>query len=284
MGIIKLLPAVLIILLFSCVSSEKEKAVLKVKGSESMHETFNALKKDFEKFQDKIVIEIDGGGSRTGLMGIKDQQIDIGLSSYEFNLDSVLGTNHGITDHIVAYDGIVIINNDKNPIKQLTNEQITKIYSGEISDWSELGGEPGRILPIIRNENSGTQKYFSEFFGLDTLSHEAVIASENNEIVTKVYEDKRGIGFIGFAYVTMNVNELQLPSVREADTFFISPSFKTIRKGEYPLRRALRIYYQSSGDEKLNTFLTYLESERAQMIIESNGLISNKKHENLSSL
>ncbi|MBU2884180.1 substrate-binding domain-containing protein [Gilvimarinus agarilyticus] len=240
-----------------------------------MHETFDALKRDFEKLQDTLSLEIEGGGSRTGLMAIKDHSVDIGLSSYAFDLDSVLGANHGVKEQIVAYDGIVIINNDLNPIEQLTREQIGGIYRGEIVDWSELGGEPGKIMPVMRDQNSGTQKYFSEFFELSTISEDAVIASENNEIVSKVYEDKRGIGFIGFAYVTLNVRELQLPSIKEKDTFFIAPSFKTIRQGEYPLRRGLRMYYEDKENAKVTSFLSYLSSERAQNIIEGNGLISN---------
>ncbi|MBU2912796.1 MULTISPECIES: PstS family phosphate ABC transporter substrate-binding protein [Reichenbachiella] len=275
MRIIRLLPAVIIILQFSCSSVTREKQVLKIKGSESMHETFDALKRDFEKLQDTLSLEIEGGGSRTGLMAIKDHSVDIGLSSYAFDLDSVLGANHGVKEQIVAYDGIVIINNDLNPIEQLTREQIGGIYRGEIVDWSELGGEPGKIMPVMRDQNSGTQKYFSEFFELSTISEDAVIASENNEIVSKVYEDKRGIGFIGFAYVTLNVRELQLPSIKEKDTFFIAPSFKTIRQGEYPLRRGLRMYYEDKENAKVTSFLSYLSSERAQNIIEGNGLISN---------
>ncbi|PIB34329.1 hypothetical protein BFP72_02275 [Reichenbachiella sp. 5M10] len=272
------------ILQFSCRSTEKERQVIYIKGSESMHETFNALKEDFEKTQNTWSIEIQGGGSRTGLMAIKDNQVDIGMSSYGFNLDSILGENHGVEERVVAYDGIVLINNDENPIGQLTNDQIGKIYRGEIVDWSEVGGDPGKIMPIIRNQNSGTQKYFSEFFGLDSLSKDAVVAAENNEIVTKVYEDKRGIGFIGFAYVTLNVKELQLPSVKKTDTFFISPSFKTIRMGEYPLRRGLRIYYREQQDQKVEAFLGYLASERAHNIIERNGLISNRANEKVSTL
>lgn len=285
MRIINFLPAVFIFLQISCSSIKKEeKAVLRIKGSESMHETFNALKKDFEKVQDTLTIVIEGGGSRTGLMAIKDKAVDIGLSSYEFNLDSVLGPDHGVREEVVAYDGIVLINNDENPIAQLTNEQIGMIYRGEISDWSEVGGEPGKILPIIRDQNSGTQKYFSEFFGLKNISADAEMAAENNEIVQKVYEDARRIGFIGFAYVTMHVKELQLPSVKEKDTFFISPSFKAIRMGEYPLRRGLRIYYQEEQDAKVSSFLTYLNSDRAQEIIEQNGLVSSKSKESISKL
>ncbi|MCV9389336.1 PstS family phosphate ABC transporter substrate-binding protein [Reichenbachiella ulvae] len=275
----------LFILLFSsCSPGKQEKATLRIKGSESMHETFIALKKDFEKLQDTLAIEIEGGGSKTGLMAIHDQSVDIGLSSYAFDLDSVLGSSHGVAEKVVAHDGIVIINNDNNPIGQLTKEQIGKIYRGEIKDWSELGGKPGEILPLVRDGNSGTQKYFSEYFGLDKTSERVEVAEDNKEIVQKVYQDDRRIGFIGFAYVTLHVQDLQLPSNIEKDTFFISPSFNSIRKGEYPLKRDLRIYYQKEGNSRVNSFMTYLASERAQNIIERNGLVPSQSENYLSEL
>lgn len=284
MRIINLIFITLLILQVSCQSLQKEKAILRIKGSESMHETFIALKKDYEKIQDTLAIQIEGGGSRTGLMAIHDQKVDIGLSSYAFDLDSVLGPSHGVAEKVVAYDGIVIINNDKNPIGQLTKEQIGKIYRGEIKDWSELGGKPGEILPIVRDGNSGTQKYFAEYFGLDTTSSLAEVALDNKEIVHKVYQDDRRIGFIGFAYVTLHVQDLQLPSNIEKDTFFISPSFNSIRMGEYPLKRDLRIYYQKDSKPEVNAFVSYLKSERAQSIIERNGLVPSQEDHYLSEL
>lgn len=279
---IRLLAVCCLLFVFGCSNTNQESSIVKIKGSESLHEVFSALKKDFEAIQDTVKIVLEGGGSKTGLMGIKDEQIDIGLSSYGFDLDSVLGDGHTVNEQIIAYDGIVLINNVNNPVNKLSDAQITGIYNGAITDWSQLGGEPGRILPIIRNENSGTQKFFSEFFNLNDFSTEAVMAEENHEIIDKVLKDRSGIGFIGFSYVSLNVQDLNLSTVTRDDTFYVAPSFKSIRKGDYPLKRALRIYYNNQFDNKTKSFLTYLETDRAQKIIESNGLISNS--EKLTSL
>ena len=158
---------------FACSEKEPNHHFLKIKGSESMHETFLALKSDFEKMQDSISVELEGGGRRTGMIGEKEGNADIGLSSYAFELDSILGVNHGIEARVVAFDGIVLISNEQNPIEQLTREQIAGIFNGAFSDWAELGGSAGEIVPVIRDENSGTQRFFTNYFGIEELGGNA---------------------------------------------------------------------------------------------------------------
>lgn len=266
------LPVITLICLFSC--QQKSRTLIVMKGSESMHETFEALKRDFESLQDSIAISLNGGGSRTGLMAIKSGQADIGLSSYQFDIDSILGSGHGVTEHVVAYDGIVLVNNKKNPVNELTDEQIAGIYSGRYTDWSQLGGQPGKILPVIRDENSGTQKFFAEHFNVENITPNAVTAEENHEIVSRVFEDEHGIGFIGYAYVTLNVKDISIPAVNDEDTFFVYPSQRSIQDGAYPLKRALMMYYDNVPNEAVRSFLNYLSSSRGQQVLEKNGLIS----------
>lgn len=272
----QLLVVVLAIAFFQCQNKNREAqiATLTLKGSESMHETFDALKEDFELTQDSIKIQIEGGGSRTGLMAIKNEEVDIGMSSYNFNLEQELGLEHDITEQVVAYDGIVLINNELNRIKNLTDNQISKIFSGEISDWSELGGLPGKILPISRDENSGTQKFFSSYFKINQLSANSLVAEDNDEIVHEIMSNQNGIGYVGFGYFKTGVNDISLPPTKsDIDTFY-HPTVENLSLGLYPLKRGLRIYYKDTGDETLNSFLFYLESERAQKIIEDHGLVS----------
>lgn len=238
-----------------------------------MHETFLALKSDFEKLQDTVSIVLEGGGSRTGMMGVYENEVDIGLSSFAFDLDSILGTGHGITEDVVAFDGIVLISNDKNPVQQLTNDQINGIFTGTLTNWNELGGSTGSIIPVIRDQNSGTQRFFTNYFGIDTVSSSAVVAAENSEIVASVSGNPHGIGFIGFAYFTESVHNILLPSSHEQDTPFVSPSFKNLSSGDYPLKRSLLIYYKTAEDPKIKAFLEYLQTERASLVIATHGLV-----------
>lgn len=271
---LSLISFILSLFLLACDSSNTpETYTLTLRGSESMHETFNALKSDFEKIQDTLTLVLEGGGSRTGMMGVHEDEVKIGLSSFAFNLDSILGYGHSIQEQVVAYDGIVVISHEDNPVQQLTNEQVSGIFSGTISDWRELGGNSGRIIPIIRNQNSGTQQFFTDFFNIDSTANSAVIAVENVEIVNTVTENLTGIGFIGFAYFTQRVHNILLPGAIEGDTPFVAPSFKNLLAGSYPLKRSLRIYYKDASDPAVSAFLSYLKTTRARYVIESNGLV-----------
>ena len=240
-----------------------------------MHETFSALKKDFESLQDTIVIDLEGGGSRTGLNAIRNNEAEIGLSSFGFNLDSLLGVEHGVIEKVVAYDGIVLINNGLNPIKQLSNDQVNAIYTGSITDWNLIGGNPGMIKPIVRDSNSGTQRFFTEYFNIDTVADSAEIADRNVDIVAKVIENKNAIGFIGFAYFSMGVNDILIPAINPTDSLetYILPSSKTINQNTYPLKRPLRIYHTKNSSPQLSVFLNYLNTSRAASIVESFGLM-----------
>ncbi|MEQ9288322.1 MAG: substrate-binding domain-containing protein [Cyclobacteriaceae bacterium] len=261
--------------LFSC--SENKVYEVKLKGSESMNEVFAALKKDFEEMQDSVKVSLEGGGSKTGLLAIANSETDIGLSSFGFDLDSVLGAGHGVEEQVVAFDGIVLINNEQNKIRQLTNEQINGIYSGKIADWSQLGEAEGPILPIVRDQNSGTQKLFTEYFGITHLATKAVIAKENVEIVSKVIENKNAIGFIGFAYFSIGVNDILIPSQSESDSTvnYVLPSSATITNNIYPLKRPLRIYFRNNENPGQSAFLEYLNSGRGKNVIASFDLLTN---------
>ena len=263
---------------FGCDSMNKSQTYepLRLKGSESMHEVFSELASDFERTQDTLKVELEGGGSKTGLIAIKQRKADIGLSSFPFDLDSILGENHTVIQRVVANDAIVVINHHENPITQLTNRQVSNIYSGIVKDWSEIGGYPGKILPVVRDYNSGTQKFFTEHFKIFEVAPTAVIAAENHEIVDSVVSNKNGIGFIGYAYFTDMVKNVSLPITTNSEDSneFVAPEPQFLANGTYPLKRALRIYYNSAYDKRVMAFLKYLDSDRAHMIIESYGLIA----------
>lgn len=267
-------PAVLFLILLiaftACNDPQSEVSQIRLKGSESMHAVFQQLKADFEKSNPEIQIILEGGGSRTGLDAIREQSADIGLSSFEFDLNKELGATSKVKEQVVAYDGIVIITNENNPLDSLTNEQVEKIYEGQISNWSELGGKSGTILPIVRDGNSGTQKFFTEHYKINGLSNTAITIDENKDIVNKVHSNVNAIGFIGFAYFSLGVHEIKLA----ADSFkFRAPTKSNLLNNSYPLKRGLRIYYNDQMSDSTKAFLVYLNSDNAKSIIESFGLI-----------
>lgn len=267
-----------IVLWVSCAEKKPANHVLKIKGSESMHETFTALKAAFERTQDSITVVLEGGGSRTGLMAIKDNTAQIGLSSYQFKLNEVLGENHQVNEQVVAYDGIVVINNQANPVHELTDKQIQGIFSGRITDWSELGGEPGPVVPIIRDQNSGTQKFFTQHFNIAEPVNTAIVAEDNPSIVKNVKLNTNAIGFIGFSYFAEQINSIKIQNEKIGRTdslLYVEPTYVTLETGDYPLRRSLQIYYREN-EPATRSFLQYLNSQDARSVIEMHGMLANK--------
>jgi phosphate transport system substrate-binding protein len=263
------------LLILSCSQKKAKSYELRVKGSESLYDTFVALKSGFEKNQDSIKLLIEGGGSRTGLAAIRSGKADIGLSSYRFPLDTLFGINHGVNEIIVAYDGIVVVNNKRNPMMQLNNKQIQQIFEGKISNWSEIGGKDGVITRIIRDKNSGTQKFFQEYFDISEMAKSSIVEKDNKHIVERVFNNENAIGFISFSYFAEQINSVQLQNKHSlvSALTFVDPAFKTLENGAYPLRRSLQLYY-SDGHEGLNPFLDYLKSKEAKSILEMHGMLS----------
>ncbi len=262
-----------LLVLNSCQSgTESSEYQLSITGSESLYKTFDALKRDYEGFQDSIKVELTGGGSRRGLLSIKEGSADVGLSSFPFDLTKELGAGHLVEEKVVAYDGIVLVNHEENVITKLTNEEIKQIYNGTVTNWSQLGGPSGIIKPIMRDSNSGTQRFFIEYFGIDRVVSNAVVAADNRTIVENIWDDANAIGFIGLSYYSIGVKDLFIPTEAGANEY-ISPVHKNIESGAYPLRRALRIYYKADRNPGLQAFLDYLKTDRAQQVIEGVGLI-----------
>lgn len=262
------------IVMMGCEKSYRtESYMLSMKGSESMHETFSELKNAFEKRQDSITISLEGGGSRTGLMAIKNGEAEIGLSSFAFDLEAELGRDHQVNEKVVAYDAIVLITNKNNPLDSLSYQNVTDIYSGKLYDWNQLGGKTGLITPVIRDENSGTQRFFTEYFNVTQLARTVEISSDNAQIVAKVNSNVNGVGFIGFAYFTESVNNLKLPA-DSLDGDYVSPTHRNLENNKYPLKRGLRIYYEQSHSNSVKGFLKFLATDEAHAIIESYGLIA----------
>ena len=267
--------SIALILTLGCSQIQKpvESQSLFIGGSESMHETFIALKKDFESIQDSIKINIAGGGSRTGLDGIYEEALDIGLSSYAFDIDEIYGIDHGIQEHLVAYDGITIISNDENPVSALTDSQIAGIFTGVITNWAQVGGDSAYIKPIIRNSNSGTQKFFTSYFGIDQFVENAYVALDNDEIFYQVLKDRNSIGFVGFAYFKVGVSDIMLPPVKDGSNEFYHPTIANLSSGKYPLKRGLRMYFGKNRNVLVDAFLQYLATNRAQDVIEESGVV-----------
>lgn len=176
-------------------------------------------------------------------------------------------------EHVIAVDSLVVITHPSNPIKELTIEQLRAVYAGEITNWSELGGNDAPITMVSRQDGSGTRSVFeSRVFGeLDpTLVSNAVIAEDNSKMAAAVNDDPNALGYVGYAF-QRGAKALNLINECGIST---SPDAFSAKTEEYALQRRLYLYNRSDALEaSAQDFIDYSISKNADGVIAKAGFI-----------
>ncbi|MDO8344867.1 MAG: phosphate ABC transporter substrate-binding/OmpA family protein [Cellvibrio sp.] len=227
-------------------------------------------------------IEIHAHGSSTAFTDLLQGSAELGMSSRrikEQERDLLLAKNGDLTEpgseHIIGLDGLAIITNTKNPIGQLSIPQLVKIFSGEINNWSALGGNDLPITLYARDENSGTWDSFKSMV-LDpvkaTLALTAKRFESSTELSDLVARDEGAIGFIGLPYVR-RAKLLAISTTKTSKA--ILPTHFTVSTEDYPLARRLYFYLpQKNINNDAEDFVKFSATERGQSIVEDIGLVS----------
>ncbi|MGJ8726475.1 MAG: phosphate ABC transporter substrate-binding protein [Roseibacillus sp.] len=215
--------------------------------------------------------EIAAEGSSTAFTSLLEGTADIGMSSRgskDGEKDSFTAKGKELIEHVAGIDMIAVVVNEGNSVKDLTKKQIEGVFTGEITDWSELGGKKGAISVYTRNTSSGTYKSFQELamnkrdYGSSTQK-----MAGNEAIASEVGKNPNGIGYVGLAYAK---NDGLAPVLVEGKALE-SPE-------EYPLSRNLYFYTVGEPDGEVAKFLNWVKTDdTAQKVIEKVGFVSAKK-------
>lgn len=250
---------------------------ISVKGSDTILPIAQAEAEDFMHENSGKSVSVTGGGSGVGIAALIDGQVNIATASREMKDAEIKSAEaKGIkpVEHTVAYDGITVIVNPKNPVSNLTFDQLHAIYDGNISNWKEVGGEDKPIAVISRDSSSGTYEYFKEAvlkgseFRQDVLTQAAT-----GGIVREVSQNPNAIGYIGFAYLDNSVKALSLDKGNGS----VSPTLENIMSGTYPLSRPLYFYTNGEPTGLSQEFINFVLSEKGQSIVSEVGYIPLKK-------
>lgn len=227
-------------------------------------------------------VELHAHGSTTSFEGIEEGKVTIGMSSRRIKNKEVtkfkaLGygdlTNYG-SEHVLALDGLAIIIHPNNAISSLSLEEIAKIFAGEITDWSKVGGAAGKINIYARDDKSGTYDTFKSLVLKPNklkISGNAKRYESSTDLSDEVSEDKNGIGFIGFAYVRNS----KLLALKSSCGMQFEASDFTVKTEEYPLAR--RLYLYTSGEPENPNAAAVLKtamSDKVQPVINKVGFIN----------
>jgi phosphate transport system substrate-binding protein len=244
---------------------------LVIKGSDTLGaKLVPQLAEQFKAQTPGTTVDIAAEGSTTGIAAIIDGTAQIGMSSRrakpaEISAAAAKGVNMKPT--IVAYDGLGVIVNASNPIKGLTKKQVEQIFTGEITDWSAVGGSGGKISVYTRNTSSGT---YSDFKELAMKKRDYAGGSQkmagNEQIAAEVGKNPVGIGYVGMAYT--KAGGAKVVSIDGA-----TPSIQSVQNHSYPYWRPTFYYTNGEPSGIAKAFLDFTLSSVGQKIVNQVGFV-----------
>ncbi len=274
-------------ILFTTVSQNsfaaKSSGQIQVKGSDTEVNVVQLLAEKYMAKNKTVSISVTGGGSGTGIAALFNKTADLANSSRamkEEELTQAKASNMDARRIVFATDALSVIVNKENPLKQLSVDQISKLFTGEIKNWKEIGGQDVTVSLYGRQSNSGTFSFFREFVVKADYSPDMKGLNGNSQITEAVKTDKGGVGYVGVAYAvdpkTSNpVAGIKVLSVAmTGSTKFVSPlDEKNVKSGKYPVARPLYQYFVAAAGKSsaLTDFLKYELSPEGQKIIHGEG-------------
>ena len=232
-------------------------------GSTSMEKVIGALGEAFQN-DTGISFTYNPAGSGSGIKAVQEGRCDIGLSSRDLKDEEKAA---GLIGTILAYDGIAIIVNPENPVSDLSVETIAKIYTGEITNWSEVGGNDVEIVLIGREAGSGTRDGFESITDTEDACKYRQELTSTGDVITTVSQNPGAIGYASVASVKDTVKALTVDGV--------APAEEPIKDGSYVVQRPF-VLVTKTGVELSDAafkFFTYITSNDANEIISAAGVV-----------
>ena len=249
-------------MLVGCGNNEPTGAVT-TDGSTSMEKVIGGLGEAFQN-ETGIAFTYNPTGSGSGIKAVEEGRCDIGLSSRDLKDEEKAA---GLEGTVLAYDGIAIIVNPENPVKDLSLEQIAKIYKGEITNWSEVGGNDGEIVLIGREAGSGTRDGFESITETEEACKYRQELTSTGDVITTVAQNPGAIGYASVASVKDSVIAVTVDG--------IAPTDETIKDGSYVVQRPFVLVTKSDVQlsDAAQQFYDYITSTDAMGIITEAGVV-----------
>ena len=233
-------------------------------GSTSMEKVIGALGESFMEANSGTTFTYNPTGSGSGIRAVSEGRCDIGLSSRALKDDEKAS---GLKETIVALDGIAIIVNPQNPVKDLSLEQIAKIYTGEITNWKDVGGEDAEIVLIGREAGSGTRDGFESITETKDACQYRQELTSTGDVITTVSQNPNAIGYASLAAIKDSVKALTVNGV--------APTEATVKDGTYLVQRPFVLVTKEGAalSETAQKFFDFATSADAASIISAAGAV-----------
>ena len=269
------LSAALVLCLAACGGNEtadtqtdKLSGTVSTDGSTSMEKVIGGLGEMFMERNSGITVTYNPTGSGSGIQAVQEGRCDIGLASRDLKEEEAAS---GLTETVLAYDGIAVIVNPENPVSDLDVKTIARIYTGEISNWSELGGADMEIVLVGREAGSGTRSGFEEIADIEDKCRYRQELTSTGDVITAVSRNPGAIGYASVASVKDTVKALRVGGV--------APGSETILDGTYVIQRPFVLV--TKADTQLSpaaqAFFDYALSADAHELITAAGVVPASK-------
>ncbi len=244
---------------------------LVIKGSDTLGaKLVPQLAEAFKAQHPDTTFDIAAEGSTTGIAAIIDGTAQIGMSSRRAKpaeVSAASGKSVNMKPTIVAYDGIAVITNSANPIKGLTKKQVEQIFTGDVTDWSAVGGGPGKISVYTRNTSSGTYSDFKELaMKKRDYASSAQKMAGNEQIASEVGKNANGVGYVGLAYTKAG-------GIKVAAIDGTMPSVQSVHAKTYPYARPTFYYTNGEPSGVAKEFLDFTIGPVGQKIVVQVGFV-----------
>lgn len=254
-----------------CIGGENRTEELTVTGSSTVLPIAQSAAEEFNAQNDDIQVSVSGGGSGYGIEALREGTADIGMASrdmYEEEKEEIEDArDEEVVEHTVAKDGLAIVVNEylyENGIQDLSKDDVVSIYSGEVTNWQELGGPDEEIFVVERSETSGTYGSFMDMMGLDETVADTQ-GQENADVRRTVINTDAAIGYVGLGYVGEEAPAVAFNGVE--------PSIENVQAGDYELVRDLHFYIVGSPEDAVKEYIDFVLSSEGQEMVEEEGYI-----------
>lgn len=249
------------------VSEEVISGSVSTDGSTSMEKVIGLLSEAYMEEYDKVKVTYNPTGSGAGIQAVQEGRCDIGLSSRDLKDEE----KADLTGTVVAIDGIAVIVNNENPVSDLSVEQIGKIYTGEITNWSEVGGSDAPIVCIGREAASGTRDGFEAITDTKEKCQYSQELTSTGDVVQTVSTNSNAIGYASVASVKETVKVLSVEGVK--------PDTDSIQNGDYKIQRNFVLVTRTNDtlSPAAKSFFDFATSADADQLIMEAGAVPVKR-------
>ncbi len=247
-------------------ADKKLSGTISLAGSTSMQKLADALAETFMEANSGVTVTVEYSGSSAGIESLLNGSCDIGDASRNLKDSEKSG---GAVENIVAIDGIAVIVDRNNTVAGLTKQQLSDIYTGAVTNWSEVGGSDTPIVVVGREAGSGTRGAFEEILKVEDACKYAVECDSTGAAMAKVASTEGAIGYVSLDVLDDSVNALNLDDVAPtsdnivAGTYFLCRPFVMATKGEI-----------SEQNELVQAFFDFLKSDEGKAVVKTVGLIT----------